>query len=42
MMGSAAQHSEAIAQNPEGPKREKSQPDTIVNSAVVPPIATVP
>jgi hypothetical protein len=42
MMGSAAQHREAIPQNPEAPKREKSQPDTTVNSAVVPPIATVP
>jgi len=42
MMGSAAQHNEAIPQKPWGPNRENSQPETIVNSAVVPPIATVP
>jgi hypothetical protein len=42
MIGSAAQQSEAIPQNPEAPKRENSQPDTTVNRAVVPPIATVP
>src|ERR1700730_6235124 len=42
MTGSAAQHRKAIPQNPAGPKRPKSQPETMVNSAVAPPIPTVP
>jgi hypothetical protein len=42
MTGSAAQHRKAIPQNPAGPKRAKSQPETMVNSAVAPPIPTVP
>ena len=42
MMGSAAQHSKAIAQNPAGPKCANSQPESMVKSAVAPPIPTVP
>lgn len=42
MIGSAAQDRKAIPQKPWGPNRENSPPETIVNSAVVPPIATVP
>jgi hypothetical protein len=42
MTGSAAALRNAIAQNPAGPKRAKSQPETMVNSAVAPPIPTVP
>src|SRR6476660_52251 len=42
MMGNAKQHSKAIPQNPAGPKRENSQPESMVVSAVAPPIPTVP
>src|SRR6516225_5960203 len=42
MMGSAAQHRKAITQKPAGPRRANSQPDTMINNAVVPPIPTVP
>ena len=42
MMGSSAQHRKAIPQKPAGPRRANSQPDTMVNNAVVPPIPTVP
>ena len=42
MMGSAAQLRKAIPQKPAGPRRANSQPDTMVNNAVVPPIPTVP
>ena len=40
--GSAAQDSKAIPQKPAAPKWAKSQPATMVNSAVAPPIPIVP
>ena len=42
MTGNAKQHSKAIPQNPAGPKRENSQPESMVVRAVAPPIPTVP
>jgi hypothetical protein len=42
MIGNATEHSKAIPQNPAGPKRANSQPESMVASAVAPPIPTVP
>ena len=42
MTGNAKQHSKAIPQNPAGPNCANSQPESMVDSAVAPPIPTVP
>jgi hypothetical protein len=35
MMGNAAQHSKAIPQNPVGPQRANSQPESMLDSAII-------